>query len=331
MVMQERLEQIRSRCEKESALLASIREEMARVIVGQDKLVERLLLALLCDKHVLIEGIPGLAKTLTVTTLAQALDVSFSRIQFTPDLLPGDLLGTQIYNQTTGEFKAHKGPIFANFILADEINRSPAKVQSALLEAMQERHVTIGRESFQLDDPFLVMATQNPIEQDGTYPLPEAQVDRFIFKVVVGYPSRAEELEIQRRMAKSAPDLSVKSVVGSDDIVRMRKLVDEIHMDESVEEYILDIVHATRDPETFGLDVGDLIRYGASPRATIFLAMAARAHALIMGRAFATPDDVKAVGMDVLRHRVIITYQAEAREVASEDILNKVFNTVEVP
>ena len=329
--MQERLEQIRSRCEKESALLASIREEMARVIVGQDKLVERLLLALLCDKHVLIEGIPGLAKTLTVTTLAQALDVSFSRIQFTPDLLPGDLLGTQIYNQTTGEFKAHKGPIFANFILADEINRSPAKVQSALLEAMQERHVTIGRESFQLDDPFLVMATQNPIEQDGTYPLPEAQVDRFIFKVVVGYPSRAEELEIQRRMAKSAPDLSVKSVVGSDDIVRMRKLVDEIHMDESVEEYILDIVHATREPEAFGLDVGDLIRYGASPRATIFLAMAARAHALIMGRAFATPDDVKAVGMDVLRHRVIITYQAEAREVASEDILNKVFNTVEVP
>ena len=325
------LGEINGKCEKESAVLEAVRKEMARVIVGQGTLIERLLLALLCDKHVLIEGIPGLAKTLTVTTLAQILDVSFSRIQFTPDLLPGDLIGTQIYSQTTGEFRAHKGPIFANIILADEINRSPAKVQSALLEAMQERHVTIGKECFQLDCPFLVMATQNPVEQDGTYPLPEAQVDRFMFKVIVGYPSRSEELEIQRRMANSNPALAARAVIGPKEIMRMRKLVDEVHMAAEIEEYILDIVIATRDPKQFGLNVGEYIRYGASPRATIFLTMAARAHALMNGRGYATTDDVKAVGMDVLRHRIIITYQAEAREISPEDILAKIFDAVEVP
>lgn len=325
------LEALTERCEAEGRLLAKVRREIARVVVGQEELVESLLLALLCDKHVLIEGIPGLAKTLTVTTLAQALDVSFSRLQFTPDLLPGDLIGTLIYNQTEGDFRVHKGPVFANIILADEINRSPAKVQSALLEAMQERHVTIGRQCFQLEDPFLVMATQNPIEQEGTYPLPEAQVDRFMFKVNVDYPSRDEEREIQKRMARSIPELTVDPVVSAEDILRLRKLVDDIHMEETIADYILDLVAATRDPGSFGLDMKDLIRYGASPRATIYLTMAARGRALVRGRGYVMPDDVKAVAVNTLRHRIIITYHAEARGISSEDLLAEIMDAVEVP
>lgn len=329
--MNAEIENLDLRCEEAAAALGRIKAEIGKVIVGQERLLDRLLLALLCDRHVLIEGIPGLAKTLTVTTLAQAFDLSFSRVQFTPDLLPGDLTGTQIFKQSTGEFVPRKGPIFANIVLADEINRSPAKVQSALLEAMQERCVTIGKDSFRLDNPFLVLATQNPIEQDGTYPLPEAQVDRFMFKVLVDYPARDEEKEIQRRMACSKPKLDVSRVAGPEDIVAMRSLLDRIYMDESLEDYILDLVACTRRPDDFGLDLARLIKYGASPRATIFLSMAARAHALLEGRAHVTADDVKAIGMDILRHRVIITYQAEAKGIASEEILSEVFDTVEVP
>jgi len=329
--MSEEIGKVELRCEEAAAALGRIKAEMGKVIVGQERLLDRLLLALLCDRHVLIEGIPGLAKTLTVTTLAQAFDLSFSRVQFTPDLLPGDLTGTQIFKQSTGEFVPRKGPIFANIVLADEINRSPAKVQSALLEAMQERSVTIGKDSFPLDNPFLVLATQNPIEQDGTYPLPEAQVDRFMFKVLVDYPDRDEEKEIQRRMARTNPRLDVSRVAGPEDIVAMRSILDEINMEESVEDYILDLVACTRRPDEFGLDLAGLIKYGASPRATIFLSMAARAHALLEGRAYVTADDVKAIGLDILRHRVIITYQAEAKGIASEAILREIFDTVEVP
>jgi MoxR-like ATPase len=280
---------------------------------------------------VLIEGVPGLAKTLAVTTLARSLNASFKRIQFTPDLLPADLLGTLIYNPRTGEFSTKKGPIFANIILADEINRAPAKVQSALLESMQERQVTIGEESHQLDDPFMVLATQNPIEQEGTYPLPEAQIDRFMFKLKVTYPTKVEEKKILKKMASSAPKIEVEQVIEKSDIYRLRALTDEIYMDEKVEDYIIDIVQATRKPEDYGLDVGNLIQYGASPRATIFLAMASRAHALLQGRGYVTPQDVKSIGMDVLRHRVIITYEAEAEEKTPEDVVTAIFNNVAVP
>jgi len=315
----------------ERETLASIRGQIARVIVGQEQLIERLILAMLCNGHVLIEGVPGLAKTLVVTTLARALHVSFNRIQFTPDLLPGDLIGTLMYNMQTGQFTPHKGPIFCNIVLADEINRSPAKVQSALLEAMQERHVTIGDQTYVLDDPFLVLATQNPIEQEGTYPLPEAQVDRFIFKLTVSYPTRDEEREIMTRMARSAPPVDVDAVAHPADVLRLRRLVDDVYMDPKIAEYILDIVDATRRPEAHGMDIGDLIRYGASPRATIFLAMAARGQALLAGRAYVVPQDVKDVGPDILRHRVIITYEAEAEDKTSDDLIQTVFNTIEVP
>jgi len=323
--------EIRDKVEKESAVLAQLRAEIRKVLVGQERLVERLLLALLSNNHVLIEGVPGLAKTLSVTTLARAIRASFRRIQFTPDLLPADLIGTLIYNPRTGEFTTKKGPIFANIILADEINRAPAKVQSALLEAMQERQVTIGEESYPLDDPFLVLATQNPIEQEGTYPLPEAQVDRFMLKLKVTYPTKSEEHEILKRMARSAPALDVNPVIEPADILRLRVLADEIYMDEKIEEYILNVVEATRNPEAYGLEIGGLIRYGASPRATIYLAMAARAQALLEGRGYVTPQDVKTVGMDVLRHRVIVSYEAEAEEKTSEDLLQEIFDTVEVP
>ncbi len=323
--------EIRDKVEKESAVLAQLRAEIRKVLVGQERLVERLLLALLSNNHVLIEGVPGLAKTLSVTTLARAIRASFRRIQFTPDLLPADLIGTLIYNPRTGEFTTKKGPIFANIILADEINRAPAKVQSALLEAMQERQVTIGEESYPLDDPFMVLATQNPIEQEGTYPLPEAQVDRFMLKLKVTYPTKSEEHEILKRMARSAPALDVNPVIEPADILRLRVLADEIYMDEKIEEYILNVVEATRNPEAYGLEIGGLIRYGASPRATIYLAMAARAQALLEGRGYVTPQDVKTVGMDVLRHRVIVSYEAEAEEKTSEDLLQEIFDTVEVP
>jgi MoxR-like ATPase len=326
------IQEVNARFERESEVIARVRQEIGKVIVGQTDLVERLILALLCNGHVLIEGIPGLAKTLSVTTLAKTIAASFHRIQFTPDLLPADLVGTLIYNPKTGQFTTRKGPVFCNIILADEINRAPAKVQSALLEAMQERQVTIGDECFLLDEPFLVLATQNPIEQEGTYPLPEAQVDRFLFKLKVGYPQRAEECEIMRKMARGHPDLDVNTVIKPADILRLRALIDEVFMDEKIEAYILDLIMATRNPDEFGLaELKGLIRYGASPRATIYLAMAAKGHAFLCGRGYVSPQDVKCVGMDVLRHRVIITYEAEAEKKTSEDILERIFNTIYVP
>jgi MoxR-like ATPase len=326
------IREVNERFERESAVIARVRDEIGKVIVGQRDLVERLILALLCNGHVLIEGIPGLAKTLSVTTLAKTLDASFHRIQFTPDLLPADLVGTLIYNPKTGQFSTKKGPVFCNIVLADEINRAPARVQSALLEAMQERQVTIGEECFGLDEPFLVLATQNPIEQEGTYPLPEAQVDRFLFKLKVGYPKRDEEREIMRKMARSHPDFGVNTVMNPADILRLRDLVDEVFMDEKIEEYILDLVAATREPGAFKLgELDGFIRYGASPRATIYLAMAAKGHAFLCGRGYVSPQDIKSVAMDVLRHRVIVTYEAEAQKKTSEDILNRIFNTVYVP
>lgn len=325
------VKRIGEKVEKESAVIAGVRSEIEKVIVGQEYLVERLLIGLLCNNHVLIEGVPGLAKTLSVTILARTVRASFQRIQFTPDLLPADLIGTLIYNPRTGGFTTKKGPIFANIILADEINRAPAKVQSALLEAMQERQVTIGEESHPLDDPFMVLATQNPIEQEGTYPLPEAQIDRFMLKLKVTYPSKEEEKVILQRMAKSSPNIDVEPVIEPDDILRLRGLTDEIYMDEKVEDYIINIVQATRTPEQYGLDIGKLILYGASPRATIYLTMASKAHALLQGRGYVTPQDVKSIGMDVLRHRVIITYEAEAEEKTSEDVVTAIFDNVAVP
>ena len=316
---------------EESRTLQRLRMEVQNVIVGQYDLIDRLLVGILCNGHVLIEGVPGLAKTLTVTTLAGAMQTTFQRIQFTPDLLPADLIGTLVYNPKSGEFTVRKGPVFHQIILADEINRAPAKVQSALLEAMQERQVTIGDTTFGLDEPFMVLATQNPIEQEGTYPLPEAQVDRFLLKVHVGYPTREEEHRILRRMARSSPDVKVEAVVSPADILRLRALADEIYMDEKIEDYILNIVQATRSPQDFGLQIADLIRYGASPRATISLCMASRAYALLQGRGYVTPQDVKSVGLDVLRHRVIVSYEAEAEEKTSDDVIQQIFNAVKVP
>lgn len=325
------VKQIGERVNEMSGLIASVRKEISSVIIGQEYLISRLLMVLFCNKHVLIEGVPGLAKTLAVTTLAKAIDASFSRIQFTPDLLPADLIGTLIYNPKTGDFTTKKGPLFANIILADEINRAPAKVQSALLEAMQERQVTIGDHSYPLQEPFMVLATQNPVEQEGTYPLPEAQLDRFMLKLKVTYPSRDEELQILRKMATSSPKIDIANVIAPADVVKLRELTDEIYMDEQIEEYIVNIVEATREPEKYKLQMSDMIRFGASPRATIFLAMASRAHALIQGRGYVTPQDVKAIGMDVLRHRVLISYEAEAEEKSAEDIIQKIFDTVPVP
>jgi MoxR-like ATPase len=323
--------QLKEIVEKELIVINQIREEIGKIIVGQASLVDRLLIALLCNNHVLIEGVPGLAKTLTITTMARTIQASFQRIQFTPDLLPGDLIGTLIYNPKSGEFTTRKGPIFANIILADEINRAPAKVQSALLEAMQERQITIGDQSFPLGDPFMVLATQNPIEQEGTYPLPEAQIDRFMFKLLITYPSKPEEQQILRRMAGTSGDIPVAGIVTPSDISRIRNLVGSIYMDEKVEEYILNLVAATRDPRLCNLEIGDLIRYGASPRATIFLAHAAKAMALLAGRGYVTPQDVKSIAPDVLRHRVIVTYEAEAEEKSSDDIVKQILDNVEVP
>ena len=325
------IEVIQAKIQQESAFVDRLMDEVGRVIVGQKYMVERLLIGLLADGHVLMEGVPGLAKTLTVRTLASAIQTSFQRIQFTPDLLPADLIGTLVYDPRESDFKIKKGPIFSNIILADEINRSPAKVQSALLEAMQERQVTIGDTTYPLDSPFLVLATQNPIEQEGTYPLPEAQVDRFMLKLSVGYPDKDEEREILRRMAVgTGPE--VTPVVTPEDLLRARRAVEMIYMDNQVERYIVDLVFATREPADHGLDdLADLIAYGASPRATIYLAKAARAQAFLMRRGYVTPEDVRAIGMDVLRHRVLLTYEAEAEEVTSEDVVTRVLNTVEVP
>ncbi len=322
------IEVLNERVERESRFAREIAEEVGKVIVGQRYLVDRLLIGLLCGGHVLLEGLPGLAKTLAVSSLAGAVKADFRRIQFTPDLLPADLVGTQIFDPKTGEFHTRKGPIFANFILADEINRAPAKVQSALLESMQERQVTLGGETHKLPDPFLVLATQNPIEQEGTYPLPEAQVDRFMLKVKVGYPNRGEEKEILSRMG-GMDTPSVAAITDPAKIAEGRKLIHDIYMDEKVKDYIIDLVFATREPETVGL--GELITYGASPRATLYLSMAARAHAFLRGRGYVTPEDVKKIGLDVLRHRIIVSYEAEAEEMDSDAVVARLFDAVEVP
>ncbi|MBI4309291.1 MAG: MoxR family ATPase [Candidatus Omnitrophica bacterium] len=324
--------QINEKVKKESAVIEAIRMEAGKVLVGQTALFDRLLAGILANGHILIEGVPGLAKTTAVKTLSQTIHAKFQRLQFTPDMLPADLTGTLIYDQRSGNFNIKKGPVFANIILADEINRAPAKVQSALLEAMQERQVTIGEETLKLPDPFLVLATQNPIEQEGTYPLPEAQVDRFMLKVRITYPSREEELKILRRMAFTKSHFDVRPVLKPEDIVRLRGIVDEIYMDEKIEHYIVDLVEASRHPERYKLkDLKGLILYGASPRATINLTVASKAHAFIQGRGFVTPQDIKSIGMDVLRHRVIPSYEAEAEEKTPEDLIKTIFDAIEVP
>ena len=325
------IREINEQVEKEALFLQDLLAEIRKRMIGQEALVERVLVALLADGHILLEGVPGLAKTLLVKTLAEAIDADFTRLQFTPDLLPADLIGTQIYNPGTSEFSVHKGPIFANIVLADEINRAPAKVQSALLEAMQERQVTIADETYRLGTPFVVLATQNPIEHEGTYPLPEAQVDRFMLKAVVNYPPRNEERAIIDRMA-GTPLAEIKPVVDLDQVLRAREVVNQIYVDEKIKEYVLDIVLATRDPGANGLgDLRQLIAFGASPRASIYLVMAARAHAFLKGRGYVTPEDIKQMALDVLRHRIITTYEAEAEEVTSEDIVQRILNHIEVP
>jgi MoxR-like ATPase len=322
---------LNEKIKQESAFIDLLVNEISKVIVGQKVMVERLLIGLLGNGHILLEGVPGLAKTLAIKTLASAMKAKFQRIQFTPDLLPADLIGTMIYNQKESNFFIRKGPVFSNFILADEINRAPAKVQSALLEAMQERQVTIGEETYKLEEPFLVLATQNPIEQEGTYPLPEAQVDRFMLKVKITYPQRDEELKIMRQNI-SMNNLHVRQVISPEDILNARHLIEEIYIDEKIEKYILDIVFATRSPKEFGLDkLTDLISYGASPRASINLALGARALAFIRRRGYVIPEDVRAVCADVLRHRVAVSYEAEAEEITSEYIIQEILNRIEVP
>jgi MoxR-like ATPase len=323
---------INEKVREESAFVQNLLSEFGKVIVGQKYLIERLLVALLANGHILIEGVPGLAKTLSVKVLSGAIKTKFQRLQFTPDLLPADLLGTLVYNPKDGSFTTKKGPIFANIILADEINRAPAKVQSALLEAMQEKQVTIGENTFLLEEPFMVLATQNPIEQEGTYPLPEAQVDRFMLKINITYPSIEEEHLIMKSMAVTDKKIDVSEVVGPEDIKRARQVVNEIYMDEKIEKYILDIVFATREPEKYKLsDLTDLIQYGASTRATIYLNLASKAYAFIQGRGYVTPQDVKSIGPDILRHRVIASYEAEAEEKTSDDIIKRIFEEIEVP
>ncbi len=317
--------------EAQSLQMNRLRQEVAKVIVGQTYMVDRLLLALIADGHILIEGIPGLAKTTAVKTVAKAIDTAFARIQFTPDLLPADLIGTEIYRPQSLDFVVKTGPIFSNLVLADEINRAPAKVQSALLEAMQERQVTIGDTTHQLPDPFLVLATQNPIEQEGTYPLPEAQVDRFMLKLKVGYPDKPQEKEILRRMVNRAKP-TVEPVLTPDDVKGMRRVADQIYLDDKVEDYIVDIVFATREPAVYKLEkLEKLIDYGASPRASIYLAQAAKVQAMMSGRGYVTPQDVKTIGPDVLRHRILVSYEAEAQDLTSDDLIHEIFNTVDVP
>jgi len=316
--------------EEKSKFIKLLVSEINKVMVGQEYMIERLLIGILADGHILVEGVPGLAKTTAVKTLAQAINTKFQRIQFTPDMLPADLIGTQIYLPKTGDFTTKKGPLFANVILADEINRAPAKVQSALLEAMQERQVTIGEHTFPLEEPFLVMATQNPIEQEGTYPLPEAQVDRFMLKLKIIYPNKKEEKEIMQRMAIPRT-ISIDPVLGPQEILEARKAVDRIYIDDKLQDYIVDIVLATRDPRLYGMEIDSMIKYGASPRATIYLNQTARAYAFLQGRGYVTPQDIKTVGFDVLRHRLILTYEAEAEELNSDDIIQQIFDHVEVP
>ncbi|HUN66983.1 MAG TPA: AAA family ATPase [Bacteroidota bacterium] len=322
---------LNERIQQESAFVDLLQMEIGKTIVGQKGMVERLLIGLLCNGHILLEGVPGLAKTLAIKTLASAIKAKFQRIQFTPDLLPADVVGTMVFNQKNGEFTVRKGPVFANFILADEINRAPAKVQSALLEAMQERQITIGEQTFGLDEPFLVLATQNPIEQEGTYPLPEAQVDRFMLKIVIDYPNRDEERVIMRQNI-AGPMPPPNPVISPADIIRARTVVRDVYMDEKIERYILDIVFATRKPKEYKLDkLGSLISYGASPRATINLALAAKAFAFVKRRGYVIPEDVRAVCHDVLRHRIAVTYEAEAENLTSENLVDEILNTIEVP
>ncbi len=331
MSSQQQIEQASQEIQRASEPFRRIVGQVNRVLVGQEQLIQRMLVGLLTGGHLLIEGVPGLAKTTAVASLAKAINTGFQRIQFTPDLLPADLTGTQVYRPQDQTFVVQKGPIFSNLILADEINRAPAKVQSALLEAMQERQVTIGTETFQLDKPFLVMATQNPVEQEGTYPLPEAQTDRFMLKVVVDYPNRDEELQILRRMSKTATKFEIDAVTSPAEILTARDMVDSIHIDEKVEGYIVDLVMATRSPESYGLNLSQMIEFGGSPRATINLALAAKAIAFLAGRAFVTPSDVRGIAMDILRHRVAITYEAEAEEKTSESIVREILDHIPMP
>ncbi len=330
-VKQNDIEKINAEIHKESAIIDLLNLEVNKVIIGQKKLTERLLIALLSNGHILLEGVPGLAKTLSISTLSKTINAKFNRLQFTPDLLPADIIGTQVYSPKNEKFSVKKGPIFANFILADEINRAPAKVQSALLEAMQEKQVTIGNESFALEDPFLVMATQNPVEQEGTYPLPEAQVDRFMLKVVITYPKIEEERIIMRNNLSEKTPTS-KTVLKLDDIIKARKLVTKIYMDEKIEQYILDIIFATRDPEKYGLShLKNMIDFGASPRASINLAKATKAYAFIQRRGYVIPEDVRTLSYDILRHRISLTYEAEAENLSTEDIITQILNSVEIP
>ncbi len=325
------IQAINEKIAQESQFVDKVLDEVSKVIVGQRYMMERLLIGLLSNGHILLEGVPGLAKTLAVKTLSETIHTKFQRIQFTPDLLPADLIGTLIYNQKEGKFTTKKGPVFSNMILADEINRSPAKVQSALLEAMQERQVTIGENTFKLDDPFLVLATQNPIEQEGTYPLPEAQVDRFMLKLQVGYPTKEEELEIVRRQTRKEK-VTVNAVISPEEILKARDVVKDVYVDEKIEKYIIDIVFATREPKHYGLDdLKGLLTFGASPRASISLTLAAKAHAFLRRRGYVTPEDVRSIGMDVMRHRIILSYEAEAENMSTEDVIRKVLNRVEVP
>ena len=328
--MQKDIQEITRAVEEKSRYVKNLTDEIGKIIVGQHYLIERLLIGILANGHILVEGVPGLAKTTAVKTLAQAINTGFQRIQFTPDLLPADLLGTQIYLPKSGDFTVKKGPIFSNIILADEINRAPAKVQSALLEAMQERQVTIGEETFKLEEPFLVMATQNPIEQEGTYPLPEAQVDRFMLKLRVTYPTKSEEREIMQRIARRT-SIEITHIINPKEIMESREVVDQIYIDDKLQDYIVDIIFATREPKAYKIDVEGMIAYGASPRASIYLNQAAKAYAFLQGRGYVTPQDIKSVGLDVLRHRVLLTYEAEAEELTSDDIVMKIFDNVEVP
>ncbi len=323
---------LNEKIKSESAFIDRLKSGLSTVIIGQENLIDKLVIALLSNGHVFLEGVPGLAKTLTVSTLARLIDTRFQRIQFTPDLLPADLLGTLIYNPKDANFEVKKGPIFSNIILADEINRAPAKVQSALLEAMQERQVTIGESSFKLDKPFLVMATQNPIEQEGTYPLPEAQIDRFMFKILVDYPNETEELQILQRMGNITSDINIKSVVKANEILSARKVVDQIHTAENIQKYIVSLVMSTRDPEQYGLsDLAPLISFGASPRASIFIATASKARAFVAHRGYVIPEDVRDVSRAILRHRILLTFEAEAEDVTTEDIITRIFESVPTP
>lgn len=325
------IEIINQKVREQSAFIHSLKAEIGKVIIGQDYLIDRLIIGMLSNGHVLLEGVPGLAKTLTVKTLAAALKTSFHRIQFTPDLLPADLIGTLIYNPKESDFFIKKGPVFANIILADEINRAPAKVQSALLEAMQEHQVTIGDQTFHLPEPFLVMATENPIEQEGTYPLPEAQVDRFMLKLKIDYPTLEEERRILDRMARTETDIPVHAVIEPSAILGARRMIDEIYTDDKIKDYILSIVFATRDPEKYGLKIKEYLRYGASPRATIALTIGARAHAFLQGRGYVTPQDVKSIAPDILRHRIIVSYEAEAEELTPEVLIDRILSEIPVP